>query len=129
MSLQKTKEKQPYESLPKVWAWDDDKSLGVVCYHISTNDKDDLKFKHRVIDMDDVFDWVRNIEPYKEPEMRDMTDWEIFEALKKEGCALKDMNGFITNMWSQYSQKQDMMITYDFGKTWHELKVENTNES
>jgi hypothetical protein len=56
---------------------------------------------------------------------RNMTNREIFEALRNQGCWLKHNLGFETNFWDSRSPIEEYTITYDFGKTFHELKVED----
>lgn len=83
----------------------------------------DVEFKHVVVleGITQPSSW-KFMRPIQEPEMRPMTDMEIIDALKKEGCALKDEDG-LYSCWDSTWKKQDHTITYDGGKTWGKLEV------
>ena len=53
-----------------------------------------------------------------------MTNRDIFNALKKEDCWLKYGNERQTNHWYSHWTPSRYKITYDSGKTWHELVKE-----
>ena len=68
---------------------------------------------------------VKYCRPYKEPTKRPMTDREIFNALKKEDCWLRDAEKSMEfNTYDTLTHKSFYEITYDGGETWHKLEVE-----
>ena len=116
--------KQPYENLPKVWAWDDDKkSRGFLGYHIKTNTS------HFVVDSRDGLScWVDNIEPYKEPTKRTMTHEEVFKMMQEnlsngKMTYFKDGDGYVfTYLDSSFKMN---LHTYSTDlENWHPLEVE-----
>ena len=67
----------------------------------------------------------RHCRPYKEPTKRPMTNREIFNALKKEDCWLRDAEKSMEfNTYDTLTHKSFYEITYDGGETWHKLEVE-----
>ena len=117
--------KQPYENLPKVWAWDDDKkSRGFLGYHIKTNTS------HFVVDSRDGLScWVDNIEPYKEPKKRFMTHTEVFKLMQEnlsKGLMTyfkHDKSGLITTYWNNSNEPSKNTYSTDL-ENWHKLEVE-----
>lgn len=83
-----------------------------------------LEYPIKVININGGSFGYKFMRPIQEPKVRPMTDMEIIEALKKEGCALKDDDGVITYDWRSCWAKESHTITYDFGKTWGKLEVE-----
>lgn len=67
---------------------------------------------------------------YKEPKKRIMTFFEFCDRMKDKGCFYKYTEG---SVYSQYvgseeeysSESHEFQITYDSGKTWHPLEVED----
>tara|TARA_R110002096_G_scaffold128455_1_gene276683 strand:- start:731 stop:1075 length:345 start_codon:yes stop_codon:yes gene_type:complete len=60
------------------------------------------------------------VAPIIESQTEPMTDRDIFNALKKDDCWLKDEYDIECGHWHT-SHKSDYKITYDGGKTWNEL--------
>jgi len=116
--------KQPYENLPKVWAWDDDKkSRGFLGYHIKTNTS------HFVVDSRDGLScWVDNIEPYKEPTKRPMTHEEVFKMMQEnlsKGLMtyFRVGNNTIRTYWGSHCQINKYTYSTDL-ENWYPLEVE-----
>lgn len=124
MCLQKT-EKQPYESLPKVWAWDDDKEKGEVAYHIGTTRCED--YPHRVLRITDMgVYWCENVESYKEPSKRPMTFWEALK-LKAENPQVAFRSKGNLRVCTDISNAlsfENFEHTLDYGETWNPCEVE-----
>lgn len=114
--------KQPYEDLPKVWAWNDDKSGGNFAYHVKTN-----KNKHHMIIMDGIIGWAENIEPYKEPPKRPMTHVEVFklmqENLSKGLMTYFKIEGDNTSYWDTNLSIAESTYSTDL-ENWKPLEVE-----
>jgi len=87
-----------------------------------------VKYQFKVLNMKGESNAFKFMRPIQEPEMRPMTHMEIIDALKKEGCALKDEDG-LYSYWDSAWEKQDHTITYDGGKTWGKLEVQNENNT
>ena len=78
-----------------------------------------------ILDSDGSINKFAYCRPYKEPTKRPMTDREIFNALKKEDCWLRDAEKTIEFIsFDTLTQKAYFEITYDGGETWHKLEVE-----
>lgn len=119
--------KQPYENLPKVWAWSNDKKLGDCGYHISTNNS--IEYKHLVMSVKDRYvSWYKHIEPYKEPPKRPMIHTEVFKMIQEnlsngKIIYFKDVDGVITTGWSSYWKPSEHTYSTDL-ESWYPLEVE-----
>jgi hypothetical protein len=83
------------------------------------------EFPYKVLTDEGYTDAYEECRPIKPKAMRPMTDAEIFNALKIKDCWLKDKRDEAQfSGWNSFNHKDSYQITYDGGKTWNALEVE-----
>ena len=115
--------KQPYENLPKVWAWNDTKEgkvLGFLLRETCTGNI--VYFKNEPLA------WFKYIEPYKEPTKRPMTHKEVFKLMQEnlsKGLMtyFKYKSGLIFTYWDHSRSEDSYTYSTDL-ENWHKLEVE-----
>ena len=117
--------KQPYENLPKVWAWTADKNNKMMGHHLKTEDG---LLPHLVIRLDGDTCWFKYIEPYKEPTKRPMTHKEVFKLMQEnlsKGLMtyFKYKSGLIFTYWDHSRSEDSYTYSTDL-ENWHKLEVE-----
>ena len=123
--------KQPYENLPKVWAWTTDENYKMIGYLIRTEDGDLLPYLVLRSNGDTIYGdttWYKNIEPYKEPTKRPMTHTEVFKLMQEnlsKGLMtyFRVGNNTIRTYWGSHCQINKYTYSTDL-ENWYPLEVE-----